>query len=404
MMLLDHSSSFAVTDVQSRVDGVDLRVNPPKNRAETYVMHGVTAQRTVAIYHLILAPTHACNLRCAHCYLPDHSAQFLNKNVVFRLIREWNEIAGAETPGRRAYFHVKGGEPLVYKPLIPMIDVIRTLPHLHFMMTTNATLFHTKHWQALGRLNEMTGGAVTVVVSLDGATEQSHELLRGSGTFTPTIKAIRGLQQRRIRTYINSVIHAGNVHEMDHLVGFALESEVAQLNFLPFVPKGYGRDIRRRQLSHAVVCEHMRRIYEKLDPKKRDLLAGSMPHILAGEKQGNFHAAHECVAAYRGLLYVKPDGNTFTCPNLEHPNFSMGNVNKQSLRSILDNVSALYKSLHADGKSDRLICMGERKLYERTDDASLLSDLLTVQSASPPPRAMGLQRSPEVSFCTSRNW
>ena len=55
-----------------------------RKSAESYVMRGFKARRELDIYHLILAPTHACNLRCKHCYLPNHATQMLSKDVVFR--------------------------------------------------------------------------------------------------------------------------------------------------------------------------------------------------------------------------------------------------------------------------------------------------------------------------------
>jgi MoaA/NifB/PqqE/SkfB family radical SAM enzyme len=400
-MLLDRGTPFETADSDLSIGAI----NPSErgSSANTYIMHGAAAQRTVATYHLILAPTHACNLRCEHCYLPDHTAQSIKKDVALRLLQEWNDIAAIETPGRRAIFHVKGGEPLVYKPLIPMLSNMRTLRHLHFMMTTNGTLFRTRHWHALSTLNDVTEGHVTIVVSLDGATARTHELLRGNGTFRPTLDTIQGLNRRGIRTYVNSVLHADNIHEIDALVNCALEYGVCQLNFLPFVPKGFGEEIRRRQLPHLVVYERTKRAYEALPPAKRHLLAGSLPQIVADEQNGKFNAAHECVAAYRGLLYIKPSGDAFTCPNLEQKNYAVGNVHAQSLTSILDNLSNLYRSLHADGMSDRFICMGERKLYESLRDGRNLKSLAAVQDLSTNPIRTNTHAT-ENSFCVSRNW
>jgi radical SAM protein with 4Fe4S-binding SPASM domain len=373
--------------------------------SDTYVMHGPTAERKVTTYHLILAPTHACNLRCEHCYLPDHAPQAMPKEVALRLVHEWDEIAGEETPGRRGIFHVKGGEPLVYKPLLAMLRAMRTLPHTHFMMTTNGTLFRKSHWQALSELNEASDRAVTVVVSLDGASAATHELLRGKDAFAPTMLTLRGLRERGIRTYINCVLHAENIYELDAMVDLALGLGVAQVNFLPFVPKGYGQEMRKRQLPHRVTFEKLLECFFRLPEADRRLLAGSLPDIIAGESAGKFGAAHECVAGYRGLLYIKPDGNAYTCPNLESKEHSVGQVEKMHLKVILDNLNNLFRRLHEDGKSDKYICMGERKLYEKTGHIEAERSLAGVQSTvgrkddSADRMAKG-----ELSFCVSRNW
>jgi MoaA/NifB/PqqE/SkfB family radical SAM enzyme len=371
-------------------------------KADTYVMQGLTSERRVTTYHLILAPTHACNLRCQHCYLPDHTAHAIPKDVALRLIHEWDEIAAEETPGRRGIFHVKGGEPLVYKPLLAMLEALRNSPHLHFMMTTNGTLFRKAHWQALSELNEASNGAVTVVVSLDGASAITHELLRGDGSFEPTVRTLRGLQSRGIRTYINCVLHAENLQDLDGVVDLALSLDVAQVNFLPFVPKGYGQEMRKRQLPQHIASERLRDCYLRLPEKDRQLLAGSLPDIVAGEEIKLFSAAHECVAAYRGLLYIKPDGFAFTCPNLENTELSVGNVTRATLKQILDNLSELYHLLHSDGQSDRYICMGERRLYERLADSKNLANLVRLQNMMP--QDQYANASAATSFCVSRNW
>ncbi len=410
MTLLDRASPFPSHDVPEQND-VPTQGNMPVkgtdrsiNRSNTYIMQGPAAQRAVTTYHLILAPTHACNLRCEHCYLPDHAPQTLNQSVVLRLLQEWNEIIGEETPGRRGIFHVKGGEPLVYKPILSILKTLRKFPHLHFMMTTNGTLFQKSHWRVMSSLNESSDGEITVIVSLDGATAGTHELLRGIGTFEPTINAVRKLQQHGIRTYINSVLHTENVHEIDGLVDLALQHDVAQLNFLPFVPKGFGQDIRRWQLPHRVAYERLRECYLALPEDKRTLLAGSLPDIIANEKGGYLVVASECVAAYRGLLYIKPDGYAYTCPNLEAKQFSMGNVNLQSLRTILDGIPKLYDTLHSDRKSDRYICMGERKLYEQSRDASNLLSLTEIRDDISPSTFERAAKLEMKSFCVSRNW
>ena len=63
---------------------------------ETYVMKGSSEKRALDTYHLILAPSFGCNLRCKHCYLPDHDAAGLAVEDVLRLMEEWSEIVVAE--------------------------------------------------------------------------------------------------------------------------------------------------------------------------------------------------------------------------------------------------------------------------------------------------------------------
>jgi hypothetical protein len=83
-----------------------------KKAKKTYIMWGDSKKKALNIYHLILAPTYACNLRCRHCYLPGHAVKFLPKNIVLRLIDEWRDIVLEERGEYGGIFHIKGGSLL----------------------------------------------------------------------------------------------------------------------------------------------------------------------------------------------------------------------------------------------------------------------------------------------------
>src|SRR5688572_17008405 len=74
---------------------------------------GSYQKRQLDTYHLILAPTHACNLRCKHCYLPDHKNELLPREIALRILDEWSDIVLDERKPFQGIFHVKGGEPFV---------------------------------------------------------------------------------------------------------------------------------------------------------------------------------------------------------------------------------------------------------------------------------------------------
>ena len=104
-----------------------------------YIMQGNPKDKTLDLYHLILAPTHACNLRCKHCYLPDHTKEFLPKDVALRIVDEWSEIVLEERGQYGGIFHVKGGEPFMVPYLGDVLDRLSELQSLRLMMTTNGT-------------------------------------------------------------------------------------------------------------------------------------------------------------------------------------------------------------------------------------------------------------------------
>jgi MoaA/NifB/PqqE/SkfB family radical SAM enzyme len=55
-------------------------------------MRGPTSEKALDTYHRILAPTRACDLRCTHCYLPDHSPEMIFAEVALSLVNQWSDI------------------------------------------------------------------------------------------------------------------------------------------------------------------------------------------------------------------------------------------------------------------------------------------------------------------------
>lgn len=366
-------------------------------------MRGFKSKRALDIYHLILAPTHACNLRCKHCYLPDHATNLLPREVALRLVDEWSEIVMRERGRFKGIFHVKGGEPFVTPYLFDLLARMAELKTLWFMMTTNGTFTAPENFDRLDHYNQELSGHLTCVVSVDGASAATHEFLRGEGRFEQTMHFIRELRKRDIQVYMNSVIHQGNIHELDQFVAMAKAMEVAQINFLPLVPKGYGAALRQTQAPHLDIHRALAAIYRNGDEETKRLMVGGLPDIQEEERRDTLAACAECVAGYRGLFYIKPDGSVYSCPNLEQARFAIANVHQDSLNDASDRLWSLHSRLRSAQVDDRYVCSGERIKYEDGGDHFNRESLSNLRNQLSAHRHVAAE-SAEVAFCVSRNW
>jgi len=374
-------------------------------RSDTYVMQGDPAESRLSTYHLILAGTHACNLRCRHCYLPDHDTGALAETTALGLVDQWSRIVERECGGKNGIFHVKGGEPLVIPYFRRLMNRVLTAGNLHLMLTTNGTLGSARLFEDFAAYNRTASGELTVIVSLDGAVQASHELLRGHNQFRKTIDFVQNLAQRGIRTFLNCVLHSANFREAEEYLDLAARLGVRQVNFLPLVPKGFGQDIQHQQVPHLQLHRHLDSIYHRVASPIRDLMAGSLSHIMDRAHRG-VSPAHECTAGYRGLFYIAPDGNAYTCPNITNPSFSLGNVNVETLTDIMGRLGSLRAQIKAHSEyGDGYICAGERLLYEgRRDDANF-NNLVQLQShCDEQLAATKTQSNTERAYCVSRNF
>ena len=112
----------------------------------------------------------------------------------------------------------EGGEPLLRKNLVEILDYSRSLP-LQTSLITNGTLLESKIDEIAPYIN---GG---IYVSLDGI-DKTHDAIRGvSGCFKKAIEGISAAS-KRIPVAINTTIMAENIHEIEDLVKLAKELDV----------------------------------------------------------------------------------------------------------------------------------------------------------------------------------
>lgn len=364
----------------------------------TYVMKGVYSEKALETYHLILAPSFRCNLGCRHCYLPDHNALGLSKENVLRIVDEWSQIVVAERGIMGGIFHLKGGEPLVLPYLNDVIDRLEEKETLRFMMTTNGIVGDWDVVERLDQLNVALDGNVQIIVSLDGSNEPVNAQLRGDGNFEKAVDFIRKLNEVGITIFLNNVIHRGNIDDVEAFTNLALELGVTQVNFLSFVPKGYGEEVSFWRPNPIEVFERIHSIWESGDEIVRRLLAGSLSDILHTESCGTCTSS-ECVGGYCGLLYIVPDGTAYSCPNLNHPGLEAGNVLKSTLKDVHNDLPKVYSKVRTpeDETKDRYICKGEKHILNS-------QEYLDVSVAQLLQKAGVTNSHSGMSYCFSRNF
>jgi MoaA/NifB/PqqE/SkfB family radical SAM enzyme len=376
-----------------------------RQQGSRYIMQGSETKRALDKYHLIFAPTHACNLRCGHCYLHDHESDLLPQEVALRLVDQWADLVSNERGPFGGIFHVKGGEPFVVPYIGNLFDRVVKSGSLELMITTNGTILSAKSRAALTKASTL-GSRFTIIVSIDGSTEQTHDFLRGSGSFALSMEFLKYVAELGVTIHFNSVLYRENLHQISDIVQLARTFGAAQVNFLPFVSKGFGEHLKHAQIPHVKAFEALQEFYEGSTPDVRKMLIGSAPDLLRREKDGLARLSHECVAAYRGLFYIKPDGSAYTCPNIESPRYSIGNVKTSSLLDLSDRLGELYAKLRTSRGDDSLLCVGEALLYDFRKDLSNVASLKEMQTRTAALRKMSRDDSQTevLAYCVSRNF
>lgn len=201
--------------------------------------HGVTRPQLFGAPFLVVWDlTHACNLKCKHCYqradrpLPDELTTEEGKRLINELV-DSNVVALA----------FSGGEPLMRRDFFELAAYARSLG-MYVAIATNGTLITM---EMAKRLKEAVD---YVEVSLDGAAAKTHDKFRGiPGSFDRAVDGIKNCVKAGIYTCIATTATKLNLHEMQKTYELANKLGCKRQMIFNFVPTGRGIDMVNLDLS-----------------------------------------------------------------------------------------------------------------------------------------------------------
>lgn len=148
------------------------------------------------VHELVLRVIHACNQRCAFCWV-DFEAPAMDLSAVAE------RLDAAFADGQRPSVAFTGGEPLLHADIAAMIALAAQRGAAAVSLQTNATrLLGLRHAQTLRE-----AGLTHALVSLHGAdAAESDALTAAPGTFARTVQGIRWLCESGVKVTINHVL------------------------------------------------------------------------------------------------------------------------------------------------------------------------------------------------------
>jgi radical SAM protein with 4Fe4S-binding SPASM domain len=274
--------------------------------------------------------TERCNLRCIHCYQegkisPEMSLSEIGPVVaeIAEMIQAWSETHEiAFSPS----FNVTGGEPFLRPDLFEILEIMGGKGFDLYLLSNGIMINREK-------AKQLTGLPIKgVQISLEGP-EGIHDMIRGKGSFSASLKGINHLLSERITVTLNmtlSEINAGSISEM---INLTKSLGVSRLGFARLVPSGKGAGL----LAHALSGERVRNLYQQIFSRKFDGLeivtgdpvASQMDNFSDGQDSGNIPLGG-CAAGVSGLT-ILPDGTITPCRRLP---ITIGNIRKDSLRAL----------------------------------------------------------------------
>lgn len=184
------------------------------------------------IRYMRISLTDLCNLRCMYCMPADGIDKKAHSDIL-SLEEIYKVVEAAHALGVNKV-RLTGGEPLLRKNVISLIERIAQLPNIDdFAMTTNGTLL-AENAAALKR-----AGLNRVNVSLDTLDAKKYELITRGGDIMKTIEGIDAAIEAGLTPLkINAVLVGGfNDDEIERLAALTIDRPV-HVRFIELMPIG----------------------------------------------------------------------------------------------------------------------------------------------------------------------
>jgi mycofactocin biosynthetic radical S-adenosylmethionine protein MftC len=254
--------------------------------------------------------TYACNLACVHCLSSSGR-------------RDPRELSTAECMGvidelermQVFYVNIGGGEPTVRRDFWELVDYA-VAHHVGVKFSTNGSRITAERAASLA-----CSDYVDVQVSLDGATAEVNDSVRGTGSYRTAISAMERLAAAGFVGFkLSVVVTRENVSQLDAFKALA-DRYRAQLRLTRLRPSGRGADVWDR--LHPTGGQQ-RALYGWLLDHGEDVLTGDSFFHLSG--YGAPLPGLNLCGAGRVVCLIDPIGDVYACPFVIHDEFRAGNV------------------------------------------------------------------------------
>jgi len=291
--------------------------------------------------------TNACNLRCTHCYHPDH------KNSGNLQINDWIQVLAQyqsllRTVKARPNIAICGGEPLISPVLFPMLDEItRRWNNTFIGIMTNGT-------QIDRHLDRLKQYPLFFQVSLESSNPTHHDAIRGIGSFERVLDGIRVLLASGFDVHLLVILSRKTAAEIEGMFAFAKELGVKSLNYTRAIPEGAGKSHFELEDSVLVKDELKRAITDVVHASRKFAVPTNTDKPLFSLVDKNSGTGGK--AGYQGLVV----GYRGEIKASSRASLILGNVKRDSLESVYFNHD-LYRSLR---RGEVLKC-GKCKFYRK---------------------------------------
>jgi SynChlorMet cassette radical SAM/SPASM protein ScmE len=281
--------------------------------------------------------TNRCNLRCRYCYHFE-SAGDAGKDLPaaewLRFFEELNRCAVTEVT-------LAGGEPFIREDLKEIIGgIVRN--RMRFQILSNGTLVTDETAAFL----LSTKRCNYVQISIDGSAPESHDAMRGKGSFEKALQGLMTLRRHGVRSAVRVTLHRKNVNDLAGIAKLLLE-DLRLSSFGINAAGAMGLCRKNAEMVQLTTEERMLAMETLLRLTKKyngriNAMAGPLADArawlemeqarLEGRPSMPNRGSLTGCGCYRELLAVRADGVVTPCTMLSH--IELGRINHDDLGEV----------------------------------------------------------------------
>ena len=243
-----------------------------------------------------------CNLRCRHCYInPEQQGK---DNVPIKTIKAWLDAFSRDSAITNVIF--LGGEPTLHPDLHHAIKHARRKGFRSITVDNNGYLFH----DILSKVSPRQVDFFSF--SLDGATRQTNDEIRGKGSYDACIGGIRKTVTKGFAASLIFTASRLNIHELKMMPRLLNELGIERFFIQVIGLRGKAAASRKAGNLQLTRAEWLKIIPPLAQKIAQQGITVSYPKVYLDPEE-----KFECAARVAKNYFIFPNGRIYQCPLCE---------------------------------------------------------------------------------------
>jgi len=242
-----------------------------------------------------------CNLKCRHCYI--NKKQHGKSTLPLETINAWLSVFASKNKEANVIF--LGGEPTLHPNLPDAVNKAKSLGYSSITIDTNGYLFH----DILSRVSPDVIDYFSF--SLDGATRETNDMIRGKGSFDTCIRGIKNAVLKGFSTSLIYTVSTKNIHELDKIAPLLKDLKINRFFIQVIGIRGKSAENRMGKLQVSI------KDWLKIVPDAAQKIARLGIIVTYPKVFLSLEEPFECAGLVADNYFIFPNGRVYRCPLCE---------------------------------------------------------------------------------------